>query len=268
MPITQKEGEEDVIEISDLQGGYSDCQVLHDINLKLPEGCITTIIGPNGCGKSTLLKTIARYLPAFSGSICCNGKDIAQYSRKEFARIVSILPQWREVPSITVERLVLYGRFPHLSFARKITERDAEICRQAMMDTGTLNMREKDIRELSGGERQRVYLAMTLAQDSEYLLLDEPTTYLDIAQKYEIMELICRICATGKTIVMTLHDLPLAFAYSDRVAIMEGGRICCCGTPQAVLESGTVDRVFSVESHCVNVAGNMEYVFLPAYSKG
>lgn len=266
MPTTEKARAKDVIEISDLQGGYADYQVLHNISLKLPEGCITTIIGPNGCGKSTLLKTITRYLPMFSGSIRCNGQDISLYSRKEFARLVSILPQWREVPSITAEQLVFHGRFPHLGFARKTTERDVEICRQAMQETGTLDMRQRDIRELSGGERQRVYLAMTLAQDSEYILLDEPTTYLDIAQKYEIMELVCRICAMGKTIIMTLHDLSLAFAYSDKVVVMENGRICCCGTAQEVLRSGTVDRVFSVKSHQVNVAGNKEYIFLPGNS--
>lgn len=250
-----------MIVFSNLCTGYGGKDILHGIDLTIPIGEITTLIGPNGCGKTTLLRTACGLLPPSAGSVQFLGRDQRDYGRKEFARLAAFLPQSRDIPAIRADRFVAHGRYPHLAFGRSLTEADRRAVRTAMEQTGTLPLAEKELPELSGGERQRVYLAMTLAQDADILFLDEPTTYLDIGQKYEIMELILHIKSLGKTVVMVLHDLPLAFAYSDNVALLQDGRLLCYGKAEEVFDSGLPAKAFGVASRKILLDGKTEYLF-------
>ncbi len=252
-----------MIELQHLRAGYNGEEILHGVSLSLPEGQIISLIGPNGCGKTTLLRAVCGLLDPTEGRVMFRGRDRREYSRKEFARLAAFLPQSRDVPAIRADRFVAHGRYPHLSFGRGLTAADREAVRLAMERTGTAELAEKQLAELSGGERQRVYLAMTLAQDADILFLDEPTTYLDVGQKFEVMELISQIKALGKTVVMVLHDLPLAFAYSDSVAALENGVLRCFGPAREVFDSGVPAEIFGVSTRRAELDGKTEYLFLP-----
>ena len=192
------------------------------------------------------------------------GKDLRKFGRKEFARLVSILPQTRDVPSIRAGQLVAHGRYPHLSFRPGPDQ--GRPGKDRLGHGGHRHRRpwDKELSQLSGGERQRVYLAMTLAQDTQVLFLDEPTTYLDIGQKYEMLELVRQVNRLGKTVVMVLHDLPLAFSYSHRVVVLEKGQVAAQGPADHVFESGVPARVFGVQSQALEVDGRQEYFFYQA----
>ena len=250
-----------MIEFCQVTAGYPGREVLHGVDLSIPEGKITSLIGPNGCGKTTLLKTACGLLSLRSGDIRFGGRSIRDFPRREFARLAAVLPQVRDIPAIRVGSFVAHGRYPHLSFGRDLTAKDRELVEQAMEETGVLPLRDKELSELSGGERQRAYLAMTLAQDSQVLFLDEPTTYLDIGQKYEMLELVRRINARGKTVVMVLHDLSFAFSYSHRVAVMQDGRLLLSGPSEEVFDSGAPAKAFGVTARKVEVDGTTEFLF-------
>ncbi len=250
-----------MIELKRVAAGYPGHPVLKDVSLTFQTGKITSLIGPNGCGKSTLLRAACGLLPLSGGQVLYNGRELGRFGRKEFARLVSILPQTRDVPAIRAGQLVAHGRYPHLGFGRDLAKADREKIAWAMEVTGTAPLAEKELSQLSGGERQRVYLAMTLAQDTDILFLDEPTTYLDIAQKYEVMELIRQINSLGKTVVMVLHDLPLAFSYSHQVAVLEKGAAAAQGEARQVFLSGMPARVFGVKSQTLEVDGREEFFF-------
>lgn len=258
-----------MIDLKNISAGYPGHPVLENVSLTLQAGRITSLIGPNGCGKTTLLRGACGLLPLSGGQVLYGGKDLRRFGRKEFARLVSILPQTRDVPSIRARLLVAHGRYPHLSFGRDLTRADREKIAWAMEVTGTAALGDKELTQLSGGERQRVYLAMTLAQDTEILYLDEPTTYLDIGQKYEMLDLVRQVNRLGKTVVMVLHDLPLAFSYSHQVVVLEKGTIAAQGPADQVFESGVPARVFGVRSQALEIAGRKEYFFshpLPGFS--
>ncbi len=251
-----------MLEIADLRAGYGDAEILHGLTFSVEPRKIVSLIGPNGCGKTTLLRAMCGLLPVSGGAVRLEGREIKEYGRKEFARLAAFLPQTRNVPAITAERLVSHGRYPHLSFGRSLTEQDREIVRRAMETTGTLEFRDRELSSLSGGQRQRVYLAMTLAQEAEILFLDEPTTYLDVGQKFQVMELVLQLKAMGKTVVMALHDLPLAFACSDAVAVLEKGVLREYGPAEAVFDSGAPGRAFGVHTEKITLNGKKEYLFL------
>ena len=253
-----------MIELDRVTAGYPGRPVLQDIRLGFETGEITSLIGPNGCGKTTLLRAACGLLPLQGGQVLYDGKPLGKFGRKEFARLVAILPQTRDIPSIRAGQLVAHGRYPHLSFGRDLTQADREKIRWAMEVTGTTALQNKELSQLSGGERQRVYLAMTLSQDTDILFLDEPTTYLDIGQKFEVMELVRQIHRMGKTVVMVLHDLPLAFSYSHQVVVLEKGRLAAQGPADQVFASGVPARVFGVKSQALEVDGRQEYFFYQA----
>lgn len=248
--------------VKNLTAGYGRQKILEGINFSLEPGTVTTLVGPNGCGKSTLLRTLARLLPKLGGEILLQGQAQENYGRKEFARLVSVLPQSRDIPALEAQGFVAHGRYPHLGFGDRLKEGDWTEIRRAMEETGTAHLRGRELSSLSGGERQRVYLAMCLAQNTQCLLLDEPTTYLDIGQKYELLDLLCRIAAQGKTVIMVLHDLSLAFEYSHKIAVLSQGRLQSLGSPQAVYEERVIDRVFGVHSAQASLEGARQFLFL------
>lgn len=251
-----------MIETKNIGFGYEKSPVLKDISLTLEKGQIYGLAGVNGSGKTTLLKILGRLLDA-EGEIYLEGKSYKDYERCEFAKKVAYLPQTRSIPSITVGQLVSHGRFPYLGFSRIMTSADKEAIEKALCMTELENMRSKNLKNLSGGERQRAYIAMTLAQDADYVLLDEPTTHLDICHKFEIMNIIKQIKDSGKTVVAVLHDLELSCKYSDRMILLKDGRIYGSDTPHSLMKKGMLRDVFNVECTEYFKDGDTEYVFSP-----
>lgn len=226
--------------------GYDGTPILQDISFTAQDGQITALVGTNGCGKTTLLKAIARQLPLLNGQILLQGRPIQSYDRKAFARAAAFMPQVRNIPEISVRGLVSHGRFPYLGLSRQMTTRDRAAVEQAMEAAGVVQWAERDLRELSGGERQRVYLAMALAQGGDAILLDEPTTYLDVSAQFELLELLRTLADQGKTLLLVLHDLAQALQYSDRVAVVAEGRLLAFDSPANLFEQKILDQVFGV----------------------
>ncbi len=220
--------------------------LLQNITTSFEEYKITSILGPNGCGKSTLLKVICRLLQPSSGKVFLRGQDVHKMKNKEFAQQVALLSQINHPPEILVEDLVAYGRYPHQKYGQGLLPQDHQIITQALEQVKATEYRNRMLHRLSGGQRQRAYIAMALAQNTDIIFLDEPTTYLDINIRFEIMELIRTLNEAGKTIIMVLHDLNLALEYSDHIILMNDGKIVNEGTPQQIIKSGDIDRVFDI----------------------
>ena len=252
-----------MLELRGIAAGYGGVPVLREISLTVPKGSLTTLIGPNGCGKTTLLRAAARQLPLLAGEILLDGRPVSSYGRTEFARKAAFMPQVRSVPAITAGALVAHGRFPHLGFSRRLRPEDRAAVQAAMEATGVADWANRDLRALSGGERQRVYLAMALAQDTDLILLDEPTTYLDPGRQFELLDLIASLPGRGKTVVMVLHDLSHALRYSTQLLLLEQGRLVQRGTPEELYAGGQLDRVFGIRSRR---APDGSYYFLPPFA--
>lgn len=252
-----------MIRLKDINAGYKDISIIKNINVSFEKGSITSIIGKNGCGKTTLLKTTSNLLKPFSGDVLLNEKSVLKMSSREIAKKISFLPQVRSVPNISVYDLVMHGRFPYLGFPRIPQIEDKVIVDNAIREMGISRYRNKNIRELSGGERQKVYIAMVLAQDTDLIFLDEPTTYLDINHQLEILEIVKELKKIGKTIIMVIHDLNSALTYSDKVCLMEEGEIVIYDTPEFVFNSGAIDRVFDICCKKVYLKSEkkMQYIF-------
>ena len=235
-----------MIRISHLSAGYGEKTVLQDLTFSIEPGSVTTLVGPNGCGKTTLLRALTGQLSQMAGEISLCGRELSSYSRKELARTVALLPQTRNTPDLTVEALVEHGRYPHLGFSRRLSEKDRQIVARAMEQTDVAHLARLPLGELSGGQQQRAYIAMALAQDAQIIALDEPTAHLDLQHQFELLELVRRLQATGKTVVLVLHDLDHALRCSDRIVLLEQGRLVQWGTPRALLDSGALEQVFQV----------------------
>ena len=250
------------MELRAVTAGYGGADVVKGISLRFQPGEVTVLAGPNGCGKSTLLRAAARLLPLRGGQVLVDGVDTAGWSSRAFARQAALLPQSRPVPEITVEALVLHGRFPYLGYPRRYSREDREAARQAMERTGVAGLEGVPMAHLSGGQRQKVYLAMALAQDTPVLLLDEPTTFLDIAHQLELAETARTLAEEGKAVVMVLHDLNLALSCAHRVAVLEEGQLRRVGAPEEIYASGVLEKVFQVRVHSVETAkGERQYLF-------
>lgn len=252
-----------MLELRGIAAGYGGTPVLREVSFTVPKGSLTALIGPNGCGKTTLLRAAARQLPLLAGEILLDGRSVSSYGRTEFARKAAFMPQVRSVPAITAGALVAHGRFPHLGFSRRLRPEDRAAVQAAMEATGVADWANRDLRALSGGERQRVYLAMALAQDTDLILLDEPTTYLDPGRQFELLDLIASLPGRGKTVVMVLHDLSHALRYSTQLLLLEQGRLVQRGTPEELYAGGQLDRVFGIRSRR---APDGSYYFLPPFA--
>jgi iron complex transport system ATP-binding protein len=220
-----------------IQVAYDKQVIIKNLSLDLLEGKITTIIGPNGGCKSTLLKSLTRILPISSGSILIDGQAISQLATKEVAKKIALLPQVLEATEgITVYELVSYGRFPHQSGMGSLSDNDRNIINWAMTVTHITEFANRPVDDLSGGQRQRVWIAMALAQDTDTIFLDEPTTYLDLNHQLEVLELLKELNeTTHKTIIMVLHDLNQSARFSDHLIAMKGGEILYQGQPKEII---------------------------------
>lgn len=251
-----------MIEVKDLCAGYGQSTVLQQVSLRFEAGTVTVLAGPNGSGKSTLLKCAAGLLSPQSGTVTVAGRPLQAYDRRALAQTLAYLPQSRPVPSISVSRMVLHGRFPYLGYPRRYRQADRDAARSAMERCGILYRADRPVSALSGGERQKVYLAMAVAQNTPAVLLDEPTTYLDIRHQLEVLELAKSLTAAGKTVVLVLHDLNLALQYADRIALLENGRLAAEGTPDEIAQSGVLERVFGVRADpLAGPGGRVTYAF-------
>jgi len=232
---------------------YNKKIIINNLEIVIPERKITSIIGPNGCGKSTLLKAVGRILKPERGSVYLDGIDIYTLNTKEVAKKMSILPQSPKAPSgITVGELVSYGRFPHQHGLKKLTVEDKKIIQWAMDITKLSEYEVTLVDNLSGGQRQRVWIAMALAQQTDIILLDEPTTYLDLAYQLEILELLYRLNKEqGCTIAMVLHDLNLASRFSDYIIAMRSGKIIEYGTPDEVICEDVLKKTFNINADII-----------------
>ena len=235
-----------MIELQKLCAGYPGRTVLEDITLSFSPGRVLILLGPNGSGKSTLLRTVLGLLPKTGGSILLDGAPLESLSARQVAQKAAYLAQSRTVPNITAHRMVLHGRFPYLSFPRHYRPEDYEAARQALSWADAADVADRPMQELSGGQRQKIYLAMALAQDTETVLMDEPTTYLDILHQLDVMDVARRLAGQGKAVVLVLHDLCLAMRAADEIAVLSEGRLAALGTPEAVYRSGILDKVFSI----------------------
>lgn len=227
---------------------YGDRTVIEGLDLQVAPGKITSIVGANGCGKSTLLRSLARLLSPASGQIVLDGKSVHSRPTKEVARVLGLLPQSPIAPEgIAVADLVGRGRHPHQKVLARWTAHDYEVVADALEATGITDLADRSVDELSGGQRQRVWIAMALAQETDILLLDEPTTFLDVAHQVEVLDLLTDLSVSrGTTIVMVLHDLNLAARYSDELVAMRGGQVHALGAPDDILTHTLVEEVFGM----------------------
>lgn len=236
-----------MLELKNICAGYGNRQVLSDISLSFSKSEFVSVVGPNGSGKSTILKAAIGILPLLSGGVYVDGEDLNGLSQRRIAEKIAYLSQGRNVPDMTVGQLVLHGRFPHLSYPRQYSENDKQIVLRAMSDLGIAEFADRPLSSLSGGMRQNAYIAMALSQNTDYILLDEPTTYLDIFHQLELMKTFKKLADMGKGVVAVLHDLPLAFSFSDSVVVLNDGRVVAKGSPSEIYRDAVISDVFGIE---------------------
>ncbi|HEK9101091.1 ABC transporter ATP-binding protein [Bacillus pfraonensis] len=237
------------LETKTLTLSYGETIIINELNLEIPKGKISIFIGSNGCGKSTLLRSLARLLKPTSGDILLDNKAIQNMQTKQIARQMAILPQGPQAPEgLTVLQLVKQGRYPYQTWLKQWSEKDEEMVQKALAATGMTEFAERDVHALSGGQRQRAWIAMTLAQDTDIILLDEPTTYLDMTHQIEVLDLLFELNETEqRTIVMVLHDLNLACRYADNIVAIQDKQIYAQGKPEEIIDCKLVRDVFRME---------------------
>ncbi|WP_449619587.1 ABC transporter ATP-binding protein [Robertmurraya sp. Marseille-Q9965] len=235
---------------NDVSIGYGERFIVKELSVSIPDHKITTIIGPNGCGKSTLLKAITRIIPHQSGAVLLDGENIAKENTKELAKKMAILPQTPESASgLTVGELVSYGRFPYQKGFGRLSKKDYEAIDWALEVTGTIDFKYRPVDALSGGQRQRVWIAMALAQETDIIFLDEPTTYLDMAHQLEVLELLQKLNREqGRTIVMVLHDLNQAARFADYLIALKDGEVVKAGNCEEVINHEVLKKVFHIDA--------------------
>jgi len=239
----------EAISVKNLSVAYEDNLIIDNMNLSIPKGEISIIIGANGCGKSTLLKTIARIIKPKSGEIRINEKNIKKQKEKHIATQIAFLPQGPICPSgITVRELVSYGRFPHQKMIGGLSIHDKEIMEWAIDETGLKDFEDREIDSLSGGQRQRAWIAMTLAQETDIIMLDEPTTYLDMSYQLEVLEVLERLNKKNNiTVVIVLHELNNACRFASNIIGLKQGKIICKGIPKEVITVKNLREIYGID---------------------
>ena len=250
-----------MIELKHLSVGFPGRTVLEQVDLTFNPGEVTVLLGPNGSGKTTLMRTVLGLQPRLGGEILVDGMELENLSLKETARKMTYLAQFRAVPNITARRMVLHGRFPHLSYPRRYRPEDYERVRQAMEQAGVTQLANRPLPQLSGGQRQRVYLAMALAQDTSYVFFDEPTTYLDVERQLEVMETAHLLARQGKAVVLVIHDLCLALRTAHKAVVLDGCQVRFVGRPDELYDSGMLEAVFSVPIRRVETPNGPRYYY-------
>ena len=249
-----------MLQFENLRAGYDGVEKLHGISFGLRQGALTAIIGPNGCGKSTLMKCAAKLMEPSGGAVILDGRPLNTLTERERAQSISYMPQSRIVPDTSVRHLVTHGRYPHLQWGRSLRREDREIVEAVLRRAGLMDYAGRNVRLLSGGERQRAYLAMMLAQQTPVMLLDEPTTYLDLSNQFQLMRLLRDLCREGRAAAVVMHDLALALEFADEIVLLDAGKCAAKGTPEEVYRSGAIQEVFGIQIQCV--LGD-KYIFYP-----
>ena len=245
---------------------YDRREVVRDLDVEIPDRSFTVIIGANGCGKSTLLRALARVLKPARGTVLLDGKAISDYPSRQVARVIGLLPQSPITPDgITVHELVSRGRFPHQGALRRESAEDRAVIERCLAETGLTELRQRPVAELSGGQRQRAWIAMALAQDTELLLLDEPTTYLDLAHQIEVLDLCARLHEAGRTVVAVLHDLNQAARYASHLIALRGGEVIAAGPPARVITADLVERTFGLRARIIEDPESRTPLVIPAF---
>ena len=238
-----------ILSTKHLQVGYNEQTIVRDVNLSFQPGKFYALLGPNGCGKSTLLNTLAQTLPARSGEVFWQQQPLAQYSAKQRAAMIAMLAQQQPTPEgVTVAQLIGFGRTPYSNFWGQLNDEDKQVIEQMLSACELQPLRNKPLSALSGGQRQRAWLAMALAQQGQVLLLDEPTTYLDLNHQVALMQLLVRLRTQGKTIIAVLHDLNQACRYCDELIVIGHGEVIASGLPESVITPELLRHAFSIEA--------------------
>ncbi|MFF0000665.1 ABC transporter ATP-binding protein [Streptomyces avermitilis] len=245
------------LEVRGLHAGYPGRPVVQDVDLTLPAGHVAALVGPNGCGKSTLLRAMARLHRPDSGQVRADGADIWNLSQRQAAHQIALLPQAPRAPeAVTVAGLVRYGRHPHQGLLRQWSREDEQAVRDALDATGITALATERLDRLSGGQRQRCLLAMVLAQHTPVVLLDEPTSALDLGHVGDVLELVRRVAASGRTVVMVLHDLASAARCADTLIAMKDGRVVAQGPPRTIVDEALVKELYQVDADILRAPGD------------
>lgn len=257
------------LETLDVNAGYAGVNILDGIELAIPDGQVSVLIGPNGCGKSTLLKAMARILRPSAGHVLLDGKDIHSLNTKSVAAKLGLLPQGPVAPEgLSVRELVGQGRFPHQSLLRQWTRADEDAVDGAMSIAGVAEFADRPVDTLSGGQRQRCWVAMVLAQETDLILLDEPTTFLDLKVQVDLMDLLSGLAhERGRTLVIVLHELSLAAAYADHLVMMKDGKIVCAGRPDAIFTAERLHDVFGLRANVLRDPASGRLVCVPTIAR-
>lgn len=250
-----------MIQLDHVSAGYGPKLVVEDISLELKPGQVLSLLGPNGSGKSTLLRTIAGLHPLSGGQILVDGTPAKSLTRRQMAQKITYMPQSRTIPNITARKMVLHGRFPYLSYPRRYRKEDYDAARRAMERADAWELADSPVQSLSGGQRQKVYLAMAMAQETQTILMDEPTTYLDIQHQLNLMTVSQQLARQGAAVVLVLHDLCLALRFSDCCVLLQEGRMVEQGSPEEVFQSGALDEVFHARLRRVQTEGGWRYYY-------
>lgn len=256
----------EAIKVRNLSVSYENNIIIEDMNLSIPKGKISIIIGANGCGKSTLLKTIARINKPRSGDIFINSKDIKKVKGKDISKEVAFLPQGPTCPSgLTVSELVAFGRFPHQKLIAGLNSNDKEIINWAIEETGLTEFAQREIENLSGGQRQRAWIAMTLAQGTEIIMLDEPTTYLDMSYQLEVLEVLQKLNKEKNiTVVIVLHELNNACRFAHNIIGLKKGKVICEGKPIDVINKDNLKSIYGIDAN-IKISENGKYPICAEY---